>query len=312
MESYFDLNQFPSINNSVVTIGNFDGIHRGHQKILERVVNLGREKDVPSVVVTFDPHPRYILNKENSKLSMILGLKKKMDIFENIGIDMVLVIKFSEKFSKINAEEFLHKIILANLNPQDIVIGYDHHFGHKRTGSPAFVKKFGRENHINVEIISAVSDEDSIISSTQIRRLISCGYIRRANFELGWIYGFDAKVVKGSGRGHLLNFPTANFVPDLENQLYPKNGVYLSRGRVTGKQLYGMCNLGFRPTFNESNFVMEVHFFDFSDINLYSKHIRIEFLERIREEIMFNSKKELITQLTKDKNYCINLLKKYY
>ena len=174
-----------------------------------------------------------------------------------------------------------------------------------------YLREYVDKSDINLTLVEAVSDEGSIISSTRIREKIKDGYIRRANFELGWIYGFDARVVSGSGRGHTLSFPTANFIPLVSDQLLPKTGVYLARGRVVGKQLYGMCNLGYRPTFDEGKFVMEVHFFDFHDIDLYSQNIRIEFLERIRDEIKFESKGALISQLTRDKKYCLGLLDKY-
>ena len=312
METYFELDKVSPCKSSVLTIGNFDGIHRGHQKIINRTVNIAKGKAIPSIIVTFHPHPKHILNHDKSKLSIILDLKNKLKMFDELGVDITLIINFTDDFSKINALEFLKNIIVNKFNPDDLVLGYDHHFGHKRTGSPDMVREFGKNEGINVEIVNAVSDNDSIISSTQIRNHINSGYIRRANFELGWVYGFNTNVVKGAGRGHSLSFPTANFVPRDLNQLLPKDGVYLARGRVAGKQLYGMCNLGVRPTFNEGNFVMEVHFFDCHDVDLYSKNIRIEFLERVRDEIKFVSIDDLVSQLTQDKNHCLGLLKKYY
>ncbi len=312
MEIYFSLDNISSYKSSVLTIGSFDGLHRGHQEIVNRTIHMAKGKRVPSIVVTFDPHPRHILNHEDSKLPIILDLKNKLTMLEDLGVDGTLVIKFTPEFSTISASDFLKDIIEKIFHPGDLVIGYDHHFGHERSGSPEFVEEYGKKTGINVEIVKAISDEGSIISSTRIREQIRDGYIRRANFELGWIYGFNAKVVKGAGRGHDLTFPTANFIPLDSDQLLPKNGVYFTRGRVAGKQLYGMCNLGLRPTFDEGKFVMEVHFFDFHDVNLYSKNIRIEFLERIRNEIKFESKNELMSQLTKDKKHCLGLLDKYY
>ena len=190
-------------------------------------------------------------------------------------------------------------------------MGYDHHFGYKRGGSPEFIQSYFSDKEIEVDIVTPFADEGVVISSSHIRELIQSGFIRRANFELGWVYGFCAKVIHGSGRGKRMSFPTANFVPVEKNQLLPKNGVYLTRGRVNEEQFYGMCNLGFRPTFDEGNFVMEVHFFDLDSVDLYSKEIRIEFLERIRDEQKFNSEKELIEQLNQDKQESLSLMQKY-
>lgn len=150
-----------------------------------------------------------------------------------------------------------------------------------------------------------------IISSTHIRNLINSGFVRRASFELGWVFGFKATVVHGSGRGKELGYPTANFIPQEENQLVPANGVYFIRGRINSENLYGMCNLGIRPTFNETDFVMEVHFFDMNSNKLYGKLIEVEFLERIRDEKRFSNPEELIKQLNKDKENCISLMQKY-
>jgi riboflavin kinase/FMN adenylyltransferase len=311
METYFSIDKISTYHRSVLTIGSFDGLHRGHQKIVNRTVHMAKGKQVPSIVVTFDPHPRHILNYEETKLPIIMSLENKLVMLEDLGVDGTLTIPFTSEFSQLSASDFLESIIEEIFHPEDLVIGYDHHFGNDRSGSPEFAKEYVKNLDINLVIVDAVSDEGSVISSTRIREQIKDGYIRRANFELGWIYGFNAQVVSGSGRGHELSFPTANFIPLDSDQLLPKTGVYLARGRVVGKQLYGMCNLGYRPTFDEGKFVMEVHFFDFHDIDLYSQNIRIEFLERIRDEIKFESKDDLISQLTRDKKYCLGLLDKY-
>ncbi len=311
METYFNIDKIASYHRSVLTIGSFDGLHRGHQEIVNRTVHTAKGRQAPSIVVTFDPHPRHILNYGETKLPIILSLENKLVMLEKLGVDGTLIIPFTTEFSQLSASDFLESIIIEIFHPEELVIGYDHHFGHDRSGSPKFVSAYVENSDINLVIVDAVSDEGSVISSSRIRELINDGYIRRANFELGWIYGFDARVVSGSGRGHDLSFPTANFVPLDADQLLPKTGVYLTRGRVVGKQLYGMCNLGYRPTFDEGKFVMEVHFLDFHDIDLYSQNIRIEFLERIRGEIKFGSKDDLIYQLTRDKKHCLGLLDKY-
>ena len=310
MEVYKQLDSIPFTNGNVVTIGTFDGCHRGHQDIIKKVTSHANSIDGKSVIITFDPHPRHVLQTKD-KLPILMHIDKKLEIFKSLGLDIALIIPFDKNFSKMDASTFLKTIIIDNFDPDSIIVGYDHHFGFNRDGSPDFLKEFGLNNGFEVQIIGPVSDENIIISSTHIRELIRNGYVRRASFELGWVFGFKAKVVHGSGRGAELGFPTANFVPEEENQLVPANGVYFIRGRINGENLYGMCNLGVRPTFNETDFVMEVHFFDMSSNDIYGILIVVEFLERIRDEKRFSSPEELKKQLMRDKDTCIKLMKKY-
>ena len=310
MEIYNRLDKINKSPGSIVTIGTFDGCHRGHQDIIKRVTSLAESNDCSSVVVTFDPHPRHVLEK-SSKLPLLMHVDKKLEIFESLNLDIAVIIPFDMEFAQLKAKDFLEKIIINYFNPASIIVGYDHHFGYNREGSPEFLKKFGIDNNYNIKIVEPVSDQNIIISSTHIRELIANGYVRRASFELGWVFGFQAEVVHGSGRGLELGYPTANFIPQEENQLVPSNGVYFIRGRINGENLHGMCNLGFRPTFDETDFVMEVHFFNMNSCEIYGMLIEIEFLERIRDEIKFSNPKELIKQLNKDKEYCMRLMQKY-
>ena len=310
MEVYKQLDSIPFTNGNVVTIGTFDGCHRGHQDIIKKVTSHANSIDRKSVIITFDPHPRHVLQTKD-KLPILMHIDKKLEIFKSLGLDIALIIPFDKNFSKMDASTFLKTIIIDNFDPDSIIVGYDHHFGFNRDGSPDFLKEFGLNNGFEVQIVGPVSDENIIISSTHIRELIRNGYVRRASFELGWVFGFKAKVVHGSGRGAELGFPTANFIPEEENQLVPANGVYFIRGRINGENLYGMCNLGVRPTFNETDFVMEVHFFDLSSNDIYGMLIVVEFLERIRDEKRFSNPEELKKQLIRDKDTCIKLMKKY-
>lgn len=311
MEICRSLEDINPLKNTVVTIGTFDGLHRGHQEVIRHVVSTASANKSTSVVVTFDPHPRHILDKD-SVLPLLINLEDKLHLIQELGIDTTVVIPFSEEFSHVTATDFISDIIVKNFQPNRIVIGYDHHFGKDREGSPEFLSKFGSDHQIEVNIIEPVHDQDVIISSTHIRKLIHEGFVRRASFELGWVYGFRAKVVHGAGRGKDLKFPTANFIPVEDNQLLPKQGVYFARGRINGNNLHGMCNLGVRPTFNETDFVMEVHFFQKSIGDLYEKEIAIEFLERIRDEKKFDDPSELKQQLVKDQKKCEALIKKYH
>lgn len=295
---------------SVVTIGSFDGLHRGHQDIVKTLTTIAKAKSSKAAVITFDPHPRHILNKKN-KISLLMSLDKKKALLEELDVDVLLVIPFTEEFSRITAEAFMDDVIMKHFHPAEIVIGYDHHFGHKRQGSPKFLQDYAGKRGIKLDIINPVADDKVFISSTHIRDLIGNGFVRRASFELGWVYGFRTKVVHGSGRGKGLEFPTANVVPLENDQLMPKPGVYLTRGRLNGDFIVGMCNFGTRPTFNETELVMEINFFISSMDDIYNREIYIEFLERIRDEKKFDNPDQLVTQLRQDKKYCLKLKKKY-
>lgn len=310
MDVYRQLNAIHSLESSVLTIGTFDGLHRGHQEIVKKVTTIAQANKVPSVLITFDPHPRHVLDPENT-LPMILSIDEKLKLLTNLHLDIVVIIPFDVEFSKMSAENFLQTIVAQQFHPRHVVIGYDHHFGYRREGSPEYLFQYGNRHGFTVEIVEPVHDENVIISSTHIRRLIQEGYVRRASFELGWVYGFPARVVHGSGRGRRLEFPTANFLPIEKMQLLPKNGVYLTRGRIDGNNLYGMCNLGVRPTFGEGDFVMEVHFFHKQLVDLYDREIRVEFLERIRDEKKFVDADHLKQQLRRDRRVCMQLLAKY-
>tara|TARA_B110000008_G_scaffold24216_1_gene21931 strand:- start:408 stop:1343 length:936 start_codon:yes stop_codon:yes gene_type:complete len=310
MEIFKEIASIPSYTNSIVTIGTFDGCHRGHQDIIKKVIYNAQLNNSKSILITFDPHPRHIL-KPAKKIPILMHIDRKLNFLKSFNLDAVVVIPFDKNFSKVSAYDFLNKIILNRLDASKIIVGYDHHFGFNREGSPHFLKDLAKENNYKVEIVEPIKDQEMIISSTHIRESIQNGFVRRASFELGWVFGFEAKVVEGSGRGKDLGFPTANFIPIEKNQLIPANGVYFIRGRINSINLHGMCNLGTRPTFDESDFVMEVHFFKGKVNNIYGKTITVEFLERVRDEKKFSNPKELIKQLEKDKEICMGLIQKY-
>ena len=310
MEIYRELDKIPQFKDSVVTIGTFDGCHRGHQDIIKKVIYNSEINGSNSILVTFEPHPRHVLQPD-VKLPILMHIDRKLDFLKSFNLNATVVIPFDEEFSKMTANDFLKNIILKQLNASKVIVGYDHHFGFNRDGSPDFLKDESTNSNFEVEIVNPISDQEMIISSTHIRQSIKNGFVRRASFELGWVFGFEAKVVTGSGRGKELGFPTANFIPIEKNQLIPANGVYCIRGRINGNSLYGMCNLGVRPTFDETDFVMEVHFFQNEVDDIYSKIITVEFLERVRDEKKFSNPKELIEQLEKDKEICMRLIQKY-
>ena len=310
MNIFTEIEKIKNCDDCVLTIGSYDGLHRGHQDIIKTLTTTAAAKSKKSALITFDPHPRHVLDN-NKKLSLIISMKQKIFLLEKLGIDILLVIPFTEEFSHMTAENFMDNVIMEYFSPSGIVIGYDHHFGYKREGSPEFLQEYANKRGINIDIINAVADDKVVLSSTHIRDLISNGFVRRASFELGWVYGFYAKVVHGSGRGKDLEFPTANIVAIEKNQLMPKTGVYLARGRVNDDFIVGMCNFGTRPTFNERELVMEINFFTSSLDDIYNREIYIEFLERIRDEKKFDNPDQLVQQLHQDRKYCLELKKKY-
>ena len=310
MNIFTEIEKIKNCDDCVLTIGSYDGLHRGHQDIIKTLTTTAAAKSKKSALITFDPHPRHVLDN-NKKLSLIISMKQKIFLLEKLGIDILLVIPFTKEFSHMTAENFMDNVIMKYFSPSGIVIGYDHHFGYKREGSPEFLQEYANRRGINIDIINAVADDKVVISSTHIRDLISNGFVRRASFELGWVYGFYAKVVHGSGRGKDLEFPTANIVAIEKNQLMPKTGVYLARGRVNDDFIVGMCNFGTRPTFNERELVMEINFFTSSLDDIYNREIYIEFLERIRDEKRFDNPDQLVQQLHQDRKYCLELKKKY-
>ena len=310
MNIFTEIEKIKNCDDCVLTIGSYDGLHRGHQDIIKTLTTTAAAKSKKSALITFDPHPRHVLDN-NKKLSLIISMKQKIFLLEKLGIDILLVIPFTKEFSLMTAENFMDNVIMEYFSPSGIVIGYDHHFGYKREGSPEFLQEYANKRGINIDIINAVADDKVVLSSTHIRDLISNGFVRRASFELGWVYGFYAKVVHGSGRGKDLEFPTANIVAIEKNQLMPKTGVYLARGRVNDDFIVGMCNFGTRPTFNERELVMEINFFTSSLDDIYNREIYIEFLERIRDEKKFDNPDQLVQQLHQDRKYCLELKKKY-
>lgn len=300
---------YRTIKSSALTIGSYDGLHLGHISLLKLMVNFAKKNHLPSVLVTFDPHPKQILSK--NKIKLITSFKIKMDLIEKIGIDFVYVINFTNKFSKMSAVDFLNKIINPTFNPKKIYIGFDHHFGNKREGDQNLLLKYGKKNNIDIEVVESLNNKGEKVSSSKIRKYVELGKMKTVSSLLGSFFIIESIVVHGSGRGSSLGFPTANINPIEKNQLIPKNGVYLIRGSINGQYVFGMCNLGIRPTFNEDDFVIEVHFFHNSLNDIYGLILRIEFLERIRNEIKFPSSKKLVQQLNLDKQTCLKLKSNY-
>jgi len=289
---------------TIATIGTFDGIHIGHQKILNSLLRFAKENSLQSVVITFDPHPRKIINKINS-IELINTIEEKKEKLKTLGIDYLIIQKFDEKFSETEANKFV-EILKNNINIEKLIVGYDHRFGKNRNADINDLKKYGKELNFEVIEIDALEIQEVNISSTKIRLAIKDGNIRLANSYLGYNFFLSGEVVKGHSRGKKLGFPTANLKID-EDKIIPKNGVYLVKSIIDHKNIYGMMNIGYNPTFNNKSKKIETHFFNINK-NLYGKIIKIELLEYIREEKRFETVDDLIQRLKLDREKCLKLI----
>ena len=289
---------------TIATIGTFDGIHIGHQKILNSLVRFAKKNSLKSVVITFDPHPRKIINKKNS-IELINTIEEKKEKLKTLGIDYLIIQKFDEKFSETEANKFV-EILKNNINIEKLIVGYDHRFGKNRNADINDLKKYGKKLNFEVIEVDALEIEEVNISSTKIRLAIKDGNIQLANSYLDYNFFLSGEVVKGHSRGKELGFPTANLKID-EDKIIPKNGVYLVKSKIDHQDIYGMMNIGYNPTFNNKSKKIETHFFNLNK-NLYGKIIKIELLEYIREEKRFETVDDLIQSLKLDREKCLKLI----
>ncbi len=295
---------------SVVTVGTFDGIHLGHKKIISDLIGIKNDKKLRGVVVTFDPHPQIILKNKHKDIKLLSTTEEKLIEFEKLGIDLVYIIDFNEKFSGISAEEFYCDYLIKKIGLTDVVFGYDHNFGKNREGNYESVKEFSKKNGIAVHKVDEFKLDGDKINSTTVRNLLYDGNVEKASEILGNNYYFSGKVLYGDRRGNKMGFPTANIQPLSDYKLIPKNGVYFVSAEIHGEKYYGMMNIGFRPTIKEQkNLFLEVNVFDFNE-DIYGEIIKIFFVKFLREEKKFASLDELIVQLNKDKEICESLYNK--
>ena len=302
------LSNIPEIDQSALTIGSFDGIHCGHLEILKRVATLSSENNSTSVVITFDPHPKTVLRSDLLEdRYLITTLDKKIEIFEAHGIECLLILPFDEHLANIEANIFLNEIIIKYFKPHDIVVGYDHHFGHNRVGDIDLLQSYSMANSYNVHQIDQIVVAEIPVSSSEIRNVLASAKIHQANRLLGWNYELKGIVEKGDGLGKTIGYPTANVNPTEAHQIIPSNGVYAVDVLVEGDLFSGMCNIGNRPTVNGTNSRIEVNIFSNENLDLYSKEITVIFKEYLRNEKKFSSIDELKAQLRKDKKRCLEI-----
>ncbi|MFV0539770.1 MAG: bifunctional riboflavin kinase/FAD synthetase [Aestuariibaculum sp.] len=292
------VNKYAANKPSVVTIGTFDGVHIGHQKIVKRLIKTAGEEHLQSVVLTFFPHPRMVLQKD-SNIKLINSIGERRNILEGLGLDYLLIKNFTKAFSRLSAEDFVKQILVDTLNVKKVIIGYDHRFGRNRNANINDLTKFGAIYGFKVEEISAQDIDDVSVSSTKIRTALYEGDIEKANAYLGYHFMLTGKVVKGQSLGRKMGYPTANIFIEEDYKLIPKQGVYVVNAQINGELVYGMMNIGSNPTIKGKGDSIEVHFFNFN-ANLYNQIIQVNILHRLRDEYKFESVEKLTEQLQKD------------
>ncbi|MFB3386403.1 bifunctional riboflavin kinase/FAD synthetase [Flavobacterium sp. LAR06] len=299
MKLFHSINDFHSTKKTILTLGTFDGVHIGHKKILERITQNTENGKYESLVLTFFPHPRMVL-QEKSEIRLLNTISEKSKLLEQTGIENLVIHPFNESFSRLTAEEFVHSILVDQFHIQKIIIGHDHRFGRNRTANIDDLIAFGAEYGFEVEQISAQEIQDVSVSSTKIRKALNEGNMKLANDYLGYNYFLTGEVVKGKQLGRTIGFPTANIQIAEDYKLIPENGVYVAKALIGQKEVFGMMNIGFNPTVNGEKQTIEVHLFDF-DADIYGEKIEVSLLHYLRDEQKFGSVDLLKAQLNQDK-----------
>lgn len=293
---------------SVLTIGTFDGVHIGHQRIIQRLNEIKNKPFERSMILTFYPHPRRVLDHSND-IKMLTTMDEKTHLLEKFGLDELIIEPFTKEFSRLSALDFVRDILVRQLHLKQLVIGYDHHFGKNREGNFEQLTEFGELYDFTVEKISAQEIESVSVSSTKIRKAIEGGDMATANKYLGYNYLLTGEIIKGQGIGRKINFPTVNLSIPEDFKLIPKKGVYVVRAHFNEESIFGIMNIGFRPTVGGKGQTIEIHLLDFYG-DLYGSKMRIEVLTRLRDEKKFESIENLAEQISKDEKSARNWLMK--
>lgn len=308
LEVFHHIQEITAVN-PVVTIGIFDGVHRGHAELLNRIRSLAVLYKVESVVITLWPHPRFVLQPDNRELRLLTSLEEKISLIRAQGIDKLLILKFDANLANIPYDQFVKEYLVERIHARHVVVGFNHHFGKDRKGTFENLQKVAHECHIKAERLEPVIIDDIRISSSGIRHMISEGRMDIAAKALGYPYFITGEVVRGRQLGRTIGFPTANVQPGEPFKLLPRNGVYAVQVRSGNRKLKGMLNIGTRPTIDSDRHerTIEVHLFDFNE-DLYGQSITVFFHAWLRNEIKFNSLQELKDQLETDRSEVLKLL----
>jgi riboflavin kinase/FMN adenylyltransferase len=291
------LNEYKNIKSTTVTIGSFDGVHKGHQKVLRQLQSIAKQSDTQSVVISFVPHPRIFFDP-NTALKMLNTTDEKIALLEKQGLDYLILQTFDKNFASKNPDDFIKEMV-STLKMKHILMGYDHSFGKNAEGNYELVSRLSKKYNYETHLIEEAKIDDIKLSSTAVREALLAGNIEKANRILAYPYALTGLVVKGNQLGRTIGFPTANIEVSDKYKLFPKQGVYVVSALVAGQSVYGMINLGMRPTVDGKKMVIEVYLFNFNQ-DIYHKTIQVSFLKRLRDEQKFPSVEALKMQLIKD------------
>ncbi|WP_321288593.1 bifunctional riboflavin kinase/FAD synthetase [uncultured Sunxiuqinia sp.] len=301
MKVYRDIDQF-HVEKPVLTVGSFDGVHLGHRKVIDRLKEIAKRNKGESVIFTFSPHPRLVLNKQKGSLRLLTTLDEKIKLLEKVGIDHLIIYPFTKEFSKLSYTDFVRIILVKQLNIHTLVVGHDHRFGKDRKGDFEMLQGLSMAFKFQLEQLDVLISDDIRVSSTKIRESLENGTIAKANKHLGYPFSLHGTVVEGQKLGRKIQFPTANIEASDPHKIIPGFGVYAVKLLIDGTAHQGMLNIGTRPTINNNadHRSIEVHLFDFNQ-DIYNKQVELKFISRVREEKKFGSIDGLRTQLELDK-----------
>tara|TARA_B100000795_G_scaffold190976_1_gene145557 strand:+ start:113 stop:1045 length:933 start_codon:yes stop_codon:yes gene_type:complete len=300
---YHSIDQFTTEAKTTLTIGTFDGAHKGHKYVLKRLSEMAEKAGNESVLLTFYPHPRHVLYPDNQDLKLLNTIDEKIEELKKSGLQHFVIHEFTKEFSRTKSVNFIRDLLVNKLNMGQMVVGYDHHFGRNREGSYEELKGLSELYNFELEQIPPQDEGDVTVSSTKIRKLLCIGDVEKANIYLGYSYHINGKVVRGNEIGRTIGFPTANILVENKWKLIPADGVYAVKVQLAGKQYFGMLNIGERPTIADDKHVIEVHIFGFS-ADVYGSKIKVELEKRIRDERQFDTLEHLKNQLQVDANNC--------
>tara|TARA_B110000285_G_C15141751_1_gene631253 strand:- start:6750 stop:7682 length:933 start_codon:yes stop_codon:yes gene_type:complete len=310
MKVHYGFESFKNIKNPIVTVGTFDGVHYGHQKIIQRLQKIAKKNNGESVLLTFDPHPRKVLLNDQG-LKLIHTVKEKINILEKLGLDHLVIYPFTKEFSKFSAKTYIDELLVKKLGTHTLVIGYDHHFGNDREGNIDLLKKHEKSNPFYLEEIKAHEIEEIKISSTKVRRAIENGNIHLVDNYCGHFYEFSGEVVHGNGIGKTIGTPTANIQLNSNEKIIPLDGVYAVICQIKDANFKGIMNIGYKPTVNKGEKrTIEIHLFDFNK-DVYELELRAKVIERIRDEVKFSSLESLKSQIFKDNENAKKILESF-
>ncbi len=305
-----DLAHLPEFKNSVITIGTFDGVHKGHQQLIKRINQLAAQSNGESIIITFHPHPRLVINPNDDSLQLLNTAEEKIELLRHYGVNNVVMVPFSRSFSEQTAEDYIEYFLVKHFHPTYVVTGYDHKFGKNRSGDINLLLQMRHRFHYEVEEIKKETLDAITISSTKIRNALQEGNIKTANELLGHNYTLEGLVVKGLQNGRKIGYPTANLSIADNHKLIPRKGIYAVKVHYNNTQFGGMLNIGFNPTFGGTKLSVEVNILNF-DKEIYGEKIKLELLEYVRDEKKFENVQQLISAIDNDKVNIEKILLQY-